>query len=134
MKNSVFNLCMEYRMSLKKLSLATIAAASLMTPMAQGDAGVGAGMTYVFGQGVAVGMKVFTNDKEDHAVGSAGLDYMLGTGAWRPNVGVGYLGDNVYGDLNAGYDYQKGTWNLGVSAGTGSTDAEDKPAAPVQQK
>ncbi|MFT6913893.1 MAG: hypothetical protein ACJAWL_000179 [Motiliproteus sp.] len=116
-------------MSLKKLSLAAIVAASLMTPMAQADAGVGAGMTYVFGQGVAVGLKVFTNDKEDQAVGSAGLDYMLGTGAWRPNVGVGYLGDSVYGDLNAGYDYQKGAWNLGAGAGAGtsSADIEDEP-------
>ncbi|MFT6913892.1 MAG: hypothetical protein ACJAWL_000178 [Motiliproteus sp.] len=119
-------------MSLKKLSLAAIAAASLITPTAQADAGVGAGVTYVFGQGVAVSLKVFTNDKEDHAVGSAGLDYMLGAGAWRPNVGVGYLGDSVYGDLNAGYDYQKGTWNLGM--GAGAADSEDKPVASAQNR
>lgn len=115
-------------MSLKKLSLAAVVAASLTTPIAQADAGVGAGITYVFGQGVAVGLKVFTNDEEDKAVGSVGIDYMLGSGAWRPNVGVGYLGDNIYGDANAGYNYKTGAWSFGVGAG-GTDTEEDKPAS-----
>lgn len=104
-------------MSVKKLSLAVIVAASLATPLAQADAGIGVGMTYVIGQGAAVGMKVFTRDREDQTVGSAGLDYMLGSGKVRPNVGIGYLGNNIYGDVNAGYDFQNSAWNLGVGAG-----------------
>lgn len=115
-------------MSLKKLSLAAIVAASLTTPIAQADAGFGAGITYVFGQGVAVGVKVFTNDKEDKGVGAVGLDYMLGSGTWRPNVGVGYLGDNIYGDVNAGYNYKTGAWNFGVGAGGTDTEDDDQAA------
>ena len=71
--------------------LATALAAALVTSMAHADTGVGAGLTYVFYEGVAVGLKIFTDDKEDKAVGSVGLDYIVGSGAWRPNVGVGYL-------------------------------------------
>ncbi|MBQ0756642.1 MAG: hypothetical protein KBT66_11275 [Amphritea sp.] len=116
-------------MSLKKLTLIAAIAATLATPIAQADAGVGAGITYVFGQGFAVGVKVFTNDEEDKGVGSFGLDYMLGSGAWRPNVGVGYLGDSIYGDVNAGYNYQTGGWTFGV--GAGGADTEDKTTAPA---
>lgn len=114
-------------MSLKKFSLAAVVAASLTAPVAQADAGVGAGITYVFGQGFAVGLKIFTNDEEDKGVGSVGLDYMLGVGGWRPNVGVGYLGDNIYGDVNAGYNYKTGTWGFGVGGGGVDTE-DDKPA------
>jgi hypothetical protein len=47
---------------------------------------------YVFGEGFSVGLKVFS-DEEDKAVVSAGIGYMLAFGAWRPNAGIGYLGD-----------------------------------------
>ncbi len=102
--------------------LATALAAALVTSMAHADAGVGAGLTYVFGEGFAVGLKVFTDDEEDKGVGSVGLDYMVGSGAWRPNVGVGYLGDNIYGDLTAGYNLQSSSWNFGIGAGVPDTE------------
>lgn len=89
-------------------------------------AGAGVGISYVFGQGLTVGVKIFSDDKEGNAVGTAGLDYLLGSGAWRPNIGIGYLGDNHYGDLNAGYNYQIGRWSLGVGAG-GTETRKDKP-------
>ncbi len=116
-------------MSIKKLSLVTAVAVSLAAPIAQADAGVGAGITYVFGKGVAVGLKLFTNDEEDKAVGSVGLDYVIKSGAWRPNVGVGYLGDNIYGDVNAGYNYKTGEWDFGI--GVGATDTEDDKRDPA---
>ncbi|RTE65887.1 hypothetical protein EH243_09370 [Amphritea opalescens] len=120
-------------MFIKKLSVAAIVAASLAVPVAQADAGFGAGITYVFGEGVAVGVKIFTDDEEDKAVGSLGLDYVVNSGAWRPNVGVGYLGDNIYGDLSAGYNLGAGTWSFGAGAGAVDTDEEDdnKPASVV---
>jgi len=120
-------------MSLKQLSLAAAVAVSLFAPIAQADAGVGAGITYVFGQGVAVGVKLFTSDEEDKAVGSAGLDYMINSGSWRPNVGVGYLGDSVYGDVNAGYNYKTGVWDFGVSGGTADTEGDVAVAAPAPE-
>nr|WP_320135908.1 hypothetical protein [uncultured Amphritea sp.] len=112
-------------MFIKRLSLAALVTASLVAPIAQADAGFGAGVTYVFGGGWAVGVKVFTDDEEDKAVGSLGLDYLVGSGAWRPNVGVGYLGENIYGDLSAGYNLDGGTWSFGVGAGAVDTDEED---------
>ncbi|MBU2966151.1 hypothetical protein Q4508_06430 [Amphritea sp. 2_MG-2023] len=118
-------------MFIKKLSLAALVAASLVAPIAQADAGFGAGVTYVFGGGWAVGVKVFTDDEEDKAVGSLGLDYLVGSGAWRPNVGVGYLGENIYGDLSAGYNFDGGTWSFGVGAGAVDTDEDDDTASPA---
>lgn len=115
-------------MDLKKLSLAAVVTASLVTPIAQADVGVGAGITYVFGEGLAIGVKVFTDDEKDKVVGSLGLDYKVNSRAWRPNVGIGYLGDNIYGDLNAGYNYRNSAWDYGVGIGILDTD-EDKPAA-----
>ena len=101
--------------------LATALAAALVTSMVHADTGVGAGLTYVFYEGVAVGLKVFTDDKEDEVVGSVGLDYMVDSGAWRPNVGVGYLCDSIYGDLTAGYNLQSSSWNFGIGAGVADT-------------
>nr|WP_320135907.1 hypothetical protein [uncultured Amphritea sp.] len=118
-------------MFIKKLSLAALVAASLVAPIAQADAGFGAGVTYVFGGGWAVGVKVFTDDEEDKAVGSLGLDYLVGSGAWRPNVGVGYLGENIYGDLSAGYNFDGGAWSFGVGAGAVDTDEDDDTASPA---
>jgi hypothetical protein len=114
-------------MYLKGLYLTALVAMFMTTSIVQADAGIGAGVTYVFRQGVAVGVKLFSNDKEDKVVGTAGLDYMLGTGSWRPNVGIGYLGDKVYGDINASYNFQSGIWDFGV--GAGAADTEDKSTA-----
>lgn len=112
-------------MNLKQISVATLLAASAISQTAQADVGFGGGITYIFGQGFAVGIKAFTNNDEDEATGSIGLDYVLPSGGWRPNIGVGYLGNNVYGDFNAGYNTQSGTWDFGVGAG-GANTKEDK--------
>jgi outer membrane protein W len=124
---------MELRMSLKKISLVAAITASLAIPYSQADVGAGVGITYVFGQGIAVGVKAFTDDKEDKAVGSVGIDYMLSTKAWRPNVGIGYLNDNIYTDATAGYDLQQNAWTFGLGAGAADTEerVEANPAAPA---
>ncbi|SIS96517.1 hypothetical protein [Neptunomonas antarctica] len=41
--------------------------------MSQTDAGLGVGVTWVFGQGLAVGVKNFTNDDENKGIGSVGM-------------------------------------------------------------
>ena len=113
-------------MNTRKLTLAALLTAATFSPLSHADAGFGAGLTYVFGEGFAVGLKVFSDDQEDKAVAAIGIDYMLTSGAWRPNAGVGYLGDNIYGDFSAGYNYQTGAWNFGL--GGGATDTEDDSA------
>ncbi len=114
-------------MYLKQLSVAALLASSVLSQTAQADVGFGAGITYVFGQGVAVGLKAFTSNDEDEAAGSVGVDYLLGSGTWRPNVGISYLGDNLYGDFNAGYNYQQGSWSFGVGAGGVNTEDKKTP-------
>lgn len=116
-------------MDLKKISLAAAVTASLATPIAQADVAIGAGITYVFGEGLAVGVKVFTDDEKNKVVGTLGLDYLVNTRAWRPNVGVGYLGENIYGDVNAGYNYGADEWDYGV--GIGFLDTDEDKSAPV---
>ncbi len=118
-------------MYLRKLSVATLLAASALSQTAQADMAFGLGVSYIFGQGVAVSAKAFTNDQEDEAAGSFGIDYLPATGSWRPNVGVSYLGNNVYGDINFGYDYQGSNWNFGVGAGGVNTE-EDTVKKPVK--
>ncbi|WP_415884121.1 hypothetical protein [Neptuniibacter sp. QD34_54] len=118
-------------MSLKKISIVAAIAASLATPYSQADVGAGLGVTYIFGQGFAVGVKAFTDDKEDKAVGSVGIDYMLSTKAWRPNVGIGYLNDNIYTDVTAGYDLQQNSWTFGLGAGAANTEEDRVEEAPA---
>ncbi|GGK75958.1 hypothetical protein [Amphritea balenae] len=117
-------------MSLKQVSLVAYLAAFLSVPIAHAEVGFGAGVSYVFGEGVAVGLRVFSDNEEGKGVGLIGLDYMPGTGGVRPSVGIAYLGENVYGELNTGYNNQKGEWNLGIGAGLTDTD-EDPKAAPA---
>ncbi len=119
-------------MSLKALSRAALAATILSAPLAttaQADAGFGVGISYVFGEGIAVGVKAFTDDEEEKGVGSVGLDYIVNSGAWRPNVGAAYLDEDVYVDVNAGYNYQTGSWDFGV--GGGYADIEEEKAAAI---
>ena len=110
-----------------KTFLVSAFAMSLVSSMAQAEAGFGAGLTYVFGEGVAIGAKIFTSNKEDKAVGSAGLDYLVKSGDWRPNIGIGYLGKNTYGDVNAGYNYHAGEWSFGVGIGGVNTEDDKLP-------
>lgn len=122
-------------MSLKKITLIAAMTTALVAPYSQADVGAGVGVTYVFGQGFAVGVKAFSDDDEDEAVASVGIDYMLSSKSWRPNVGVGYLDDNIYTDLTAGYDFGHNGWTFGIGAGAADTEEERKepaaPAAPV---
>lgn len=114
-------------MQLKKLSIASLLAASVLSQTAQADVAFGLGLSFVFGQGLAVGVKAFTNDQEDEAAASFGIDYLPVSGTWRPNVGVGYLGNNIYGDLNMGYDLQGGGWSFGAGAGGVNTEEDTPP-------
>jgi outer membrane protein W len=116
---------------MKKVTIiAALALFPLTSTLTQAGPAFGIGVSYVFGEGVAVGAKIFSDDDEDEAVLSAGIDYQITSGSWRPNLGVGYLGDNYYGDLSVGYDLGKSDWNIGVGAGYANTD-EDSDKDPV---
>lgn len=104
------------------IACSACAAVTLSTSVLAG-AGVGAGLTWTFGgpkamSGAALGVKVFSTDKQDKAAASLGVDYSFADRGMRPNLGVAYLGkDNVYLDANVGYSFVQQGPNFGLGAG-----------------
>jgi hypothetical protein len=102
---------------------ALVISVALPANPAVADVGYGGGLNYVFGQGLSVGLRVFSDDEEDEVAGSMGIDYVLKGRSWRPVVGLVYLGDDHYGELNFGYNLTSKTFDVGV--GVGYADTED---------
>ena len=88
------------------------------------DIGFGVGVSYVFGQGPAIGIKAFSDDEENKAAATLGLDYVFASGSFRPNVGIGYQGEGYFGDANLGYSLK--TRNFDFATGAGWSDADGK--------
>jgi len=90
------------------------------------DVGFGIGISYVFGEGPALGIKAFSNDEDNEAVVSVGLDYVFSSQSIRPNIGVGYQGE--------GYSLEKQTVDFGLGGGWSNSDDHKKhrsePAHP----
>jgi|TARA_Y100001001_G_scaffold55788_1_gene52657 hypothetical protein len=101
------------------------------TTASASDLGYGVGISYVFGQGLAVGIKAFADDEANEGTVGIGMDYVFSNSGLRPNVGIGYLGDGYYGDLNLGYNLGIGEFDLGVGAGWSDADdkSKNRPAA-----
>ncbi|WP_341707260.1 hypothetical protein [Halopseudomonas sp.] len=128
----------------------TISAAALATTLGSlpltasaSDIGFGVGISYIFGQGPAVGIKAFSDDDANTVVGAVGLDYVFSSSGLRPNIGVGYLGKGYYGDANLGYNLGDGGFDFGVGAGWSDADnksnnrrntSPDEPLEPPPQQ
>lgn len=97
------------------------------TPAKAGDAGLGIGLTWVFGSGgnggLAAGAKIFTDRDKDSSAGSLGLDYHFDSASLRPNLGISYLGDGGYVDASFGYNI--GTRNIDFGLGGGLVNSRD---------
>lgn len=108
------------------LSAAVVATSlgAMATTASASDVGYGVGLSYVFGQGFAVGVKAFSDDEADEVAAGVGIDYVFANNALRPNIGIAYLGDGYYGDGTLGYNLGSGHFDLGV--GGGWSDADDK--------
>lgn len=96
---------------------------------ADSNIGLGIGVTYVFGtennRGFAVGAKLFSSNEENKAAASVGIDYMLSSSSFRPNIGLSYLyKTDFYNDINIGYDLNLKKINWGVGAGYTKTNAK----------
>ena len=98
----------------------------LMSFPLQADPGVGIGFSYVFGEGAAIGLKVFSDDEEDQGVAEIGIDYVFPSQAWRPHLGAAYLGDDYFVDVNLGYTLGLESWNVAMGAGYTNTDEDKK--------
>lgn len=92
---------------------------SLSAP-AMADPAVGLGLNFTFGNGkinTGVGVRVFSNDEQDKAAASIGIDYMFSSQSWRGSLGAAYMMDNSYIELNGGYNFNGGGFDFGVGAG-----------------
>lgn len=101
---------------MKKFVLAGAFAAIFAAPVVA-DPSFGLGISYVFGDGLALGGRVFSTDIPQNGAVSLGVDYKFNSGAWRPNVGVAYLDNDLYVDLSLGVDLNSGNIDYGIGLG-----------------
>jgi hypothetical protein len=108
-----------------KKTITLITAATLLSASpALADPTFGLGLTFSFGGGqpdVGVGVRVFSDDREDEFAGSLGLDYMFGSESWRGSLGAAYMMDNSYIELNSGYNFGSRTFDVGIGGGFAKT-------------
>jgi hypothetical protein len=125
---------------MKKLTAALLIATSGLAATAANasDVGYGLGVTWVFGSGensgLAIGPKVFSTNEEDKVAASIGIDYVLKSASFRPNVGVSYLfKEDVYTDLNVGYNLKAKAVDFGFAVGYTETKEDKKSTKAAQE-
>lgn len=111
----------------------TCAIPALLAVPAAADPTVGVGVSVAFGGGKTqsgIGLRVFSDNRRDRAVGSIGLDYMFNSQSWRGTVGAAYLGRNAYVGLDLGIGLSDGSFNFGPSLGITRTKAPPAALTP----
>jgi hypothetical protein len=114
---------------MKRVSLmaAGLAAALLAGQAAQADPALGVSVSYIFGEGFAAGVKVFSTDEEEEVAGYLGVDYVFMSGQVRPNLGVAYLFDSAFLGADIGWDIEDGVANFALSGGYADTTDPTDP-------
>lgn len=113
---------------LRRLLGGTAFAALMLPFQANADPTASIAFTWVFGEGFAIGAKAFSNDESGKAAATIGLDYLFSAEQWRPNIGVAYLDDDFFVDLNVGVnnaDFSE--VNVGIGVGPIDSDDGDDP-------
>ena len=113
----------------KSFIAASALAFTLSTP-ALADPTLGFGINFTFGNGgvnTGVGARVFSDDEQDKAVASVGLDYMFGSQSWRGSLGAAYMMENSYIEMNGGYDFNNGGFDFGIGGGGANTTDQSAP-------
>ncbi len=95
------------------------------------DVGWGVGVSYIFGEGPAVGIKAFSDNQENRGVGALGVDYVFSSQSLRPNIGVAYQGDGYFGDVNIGYSFSAQKVDFGTGVGWSNADNRHKKSVPA---
>lgn len=117
----------------KSIFAAAAVALSLAAPVAA-DPTLGLGLTITFGNGsvdTGLGVRLFSDDEKNQAALSLGLDYMFVNQSFRPAVGVAYLMDSSYLELNGGVMIGTGEFGLGVGGGYAKTVDQSSAPAPA---
>ncbi|NWD73803.1 hypothetical protein HX890_06670 [Pseudomonas gingeri] len=112
----------------KLLFLATLMAFSMGAEAH--DVGFGIGVSYIFGEGPAIGIKAFSDNQENRGVGAIGVDYVFSNQSIRPNIGVAYQGDGYFGDANIGYSFSEQKVDFGTGLGWSNADDHHKKSTP----
>ena len=116
---------------MRNIVLSAALAVTLAIPApAMAGPSFGFGVSFVFGGGVALGARVFSTDKPKSGAVSLGIDYMLNSGSWRPNVGVAYLKEDYYVDFTLGVGALSGEIDYGIGIGGLGGMQSATPAAP----
>ncbi|MDD7970032.1 hypothetical protein [Roseinatronobacter alkalisoli] len=96
---------------------------------------IGLGLTVAFGSGrveTGIGLRVFSGNRRNRAVGSLSLDYMFNSQSLRAGVGVAYLGNNIFGGADVGYNFTHRDIDFGLNLGGANTRRGNVQApAPV---
>ena len=95
------------------------------------DPALGVGFTFAFGSGqvdYGVGVRAFSDNREDEFAASAGIDYMFNSQSWRGSLGAAYMMDNSYVGIDGGYNFSSGSFDLGIGGGWADTTGSAAPA------
>jgi hypothetical protein len=108
----------------------SIGAAAFLAAIAAGnsvaaDPTVGVGVSYVFGEGFAAGVKVFSTDKKDEFAAYAGVDYVFNSRQFRPNLGAAYLFEDAFVGGDIGWNISENVANFAVSGGWADTKSDN---------
>ncbi|SLN16591.1 hypothetical protein PSA7680_00467 [Pseudoruegeria aquimaris] len=117
----------------KRLLCSTAAAALISPGIALADPTASINLSWVFGEGVAIGVKAFSNDESGEAAATIGLDYLFSAQQLRPNVGVAYIDDDFFigadiGMLNT--DWSSFNFGIGVGPVDSQNGAPSGPGGP----
>ena len=112
---------------MKKIISVSALFLALSTP-AWADPTFGFGFNITFGGGQVnpgIGVRAFSDDEEDEAVASLGIDYMFNSQSIRGSLGAAYLFENSYIELNGGYDFGRRVFEIGASTGYADTNKDE---------
>jgi hypothetical protein len=114
-----------------KIATASLALALATLPAlpAAADPAVGFGITIVSTGEVAIGLRLFSDNRPGRAAAAIGLDYKLRSQSLRPTLGVAWLEDEFYADLSLGYDTKAGQVDFGAGIGVAGNMRTPAPAA-----
>jgi len=115
----------DWEHDMTKCILTAAAFTMALAAPASADPSLGFGLSLSFGGGdvdYGVGVRVFSDDKQDEFAASVGLDYMFQSQRLRPTVGAAYLGDDSYIGIDMGFGLNGEGIDFGVGVGGVNTD------------
>jgi hypothetical protein len=86
----------------------------------KGSPTVGLGLSFAFGPNglePGIGIRVMSDNRRNRAAASIGLDYMFMTQSLRGTLGAVYLGNNIFGGADVGYNFSSSNLDFGLVVG-----------------